>query len=57
VTTTLGIKTGQILQALRMSLTGGASGPDLMLTMEILGTAETVKRLKYALQNLKVAGS
>ncbi|MFN7791104.1 MAG: glutamate--tRNA ligase, partial [Cyclobacteriaceae bacterium] len=41
VTGELGIKTGQILQPLRMSLTGGASGPDLMLTMEILGKEET----------------
>ncbi len=57
VTEELGIKTGQILQPLRMSLTGGASGPDLMLTMEILGKEETVNRIKYALENLPVAGS
>jgi glutamyl-tRNA synthetase len=57
VTGELGIKTGQILQALRMSLTGGASGPDLMLTMEILGAVETVNRIKYALDNLKAKGS
>ncbi|MFN6088655.1 MAG: glutamate--tRNA ligase [Cyclobacteriaceae bacterium] len=57
VTGELGIKTGQILQPLRMSLTGGASGPDLMLTMEILGKEETVNRIKYALENLQVAGT
>lgn len=57
VTGELGIKTGQILQPLRMSLTGGASGPDLMLTMEILGMEETVNRIKYALENLPVAGT
>ncbi|MCE2894935.1 MAG: glutamate--tRNA ligase [Flammeovirgaceae bacterium] len=57
VTGELGIKTGQILQPLRMSLTGGASGPDLMLTMEILGKEETVSRIKYALENLQVAGT
>ncbi len=57
VTGELGIKTGQILQPLRMSLTGGASGPDLMLTMEILGKEETVNRIKYALENLPVAGT
>ena len=55
VTSGLGIKTGQILQALRMTLTGGASGPDLMMIMEIIGVEETVSRLKYALENLKVA--
>ena len=57
VTSSLGIKTGQILQALRMALTGGASGPDLMLTMEIIGVEETVSRLKYALATLKIANS
>ncbi len=54
VTTKLGMKTGQILQALRMSLTGGASGPDLMMTMEIIGAAEVAKRIGFALDNLKV---
>jgi glutamyl-tRNA synthetase len=54
VTTKLGIKTGQILQVLRMSLTGGASGPDLMMTMEIIGAAEVAKRIGFALDNLKV---
>ncbi|MCA6379022.1 MAG: glutamate--tRNA ligase [Cytophagales bacterium] len=57
VTGELGIKTGQILQPLRMSITGGASGPDLMLTMEILGKEETVNRIKYALENFQVAGT
>ncbi|MCX8491539.1 MAG: glutamate--tRNA ligase [Cyclobacteriaceae bacterium] len=54
VTLELGIKTGQILQPLRMSLTGGTSGPDLMLTMEILGVEETIKRITYALENLEI---
>ncbi len=54
VTTNLGIKTGQILQALRMSITGGASGPDLMMTLEILGNDEVVSRLSFALETLKV---
>lgn len=54
VTASLGIKTGQILQALRMSLTGGASGPDLMMTIEILGPVETASRLERALNSLKV---
>jgi glutamyl-tRNA synthetase len=54
VTSQLGIQTGKILQALRISITGGASGPDLMMTMEILGSEEVVSRLGYALQTLKV---
>ena len=54
ITLALGIKTGQILQPLRMSITGGASGPDLMMTLEILGSEEVVRRISYALQTLKV---
>ncbi len=54
VTTSLGIKTGQILQMLRMVITGGASGPDLMVTIEILGAEEVVSRISYALNTLKV---
>ncbi len=53
VTTALGIKTGQILQVLRMVITGGVSGPDLMMTLEILGPDEVEKRLSYALETLK----
>lgn len=54
VTSKLGMKAGQILQALRMSLTGGASGPDLMMTLEILGNTEVEKRIRYAVETLKV---
>ncbi|HPW61622.1 MAG TPA: glutamate--tRNA ligase [Cyclobacteriaceae bacterium] len=53
VTASLGIGTGKILQALRFSITGGASGPDLMMTMEILGKEEVVKRLEHALDTIK----
>jgi glutamyl-tRNA synthetase len=53
VTASLGIKMGQILQVVRLVLTGGASGPDLMMTMEILGPAEVSGRIKFALDTLK----
>jgi glutamyl-tRNA synthetase len=53
-TSQLGISTGKILQAVRVSLTGGASGPDLMMTMEILGKDEVVRRIDYALKTLKI---
>lgn len=53
VTTSFGIGTGKILQALRISITGGASGPDLMVTMEILGNKEVVNRIDHALNTLK----
>ncbi|HTH58290.1 MAG TPA: glutamate--tRNA ligase [Cyclobacteriaceae bacterium] len=48
------IPSGKIMQMLRVALTGGASGPDLMVTMEIIGKDETISRISYALQNFKV---
>ena len=57
VTANLGIGTGKILQALRVSITGGASGPDLMMTMEIIGKQEVCKRINYALATLKIHAS
>lgn len=52
VTAGLGIATGKILQALRLSITGAGTGPDLMMVMEIIGRDEVVKRIDYALQTL-----
>ena len=54
VTASLGIGTGKILQALRLSITGAGAGPDLMMIMEIIGKDEVVNRIVYSLQNLKV---
>ncbi|MEZ4904949.1 MAG: glutamate--tRNA ligase [Spirosomataceae bacterium] len=51
----LEIKMGKVLQALRLVVTGAGHGPDLMLTMEILGKAEVIERLKKALQVLPKA--
>jgi glutamyl-tRNA synthetase len=48
------IGVGKIMQALRVAITGNASGPDLMMTMEIIGKEEVVKRINYALNTLKV---
>ena len=53
VTASLGISPGKILQPLRMVITGGASGPDLMMTLEIIGKLETVNRITYALKTVK----
>ncbi|MCU0368868.1 MAG: glutamate--tRNA ligase [Cyclobacteriaceae bacterium] len=53
VTASLNIGTGKILQALRVSITGQGSGPDLMLAMEIIGKEETCSRINYALDTLK----
>jgi len=52
VTAGLGIPTGKILQALRLSITGAGTGPDLMMVMEIIGRDEVVKRIDYSLKTL-----
>ena len=53
--TKAGIKQGKIMQAMRLALTGSGAGPDLMLTMEIIGKDETIGRLETALERLKVS--
>jgi glutamyl-tRNA synthetase len=55
VTAALGIGTGKILQAVRLSITGAGGGPDLMMIMEILGKDEVISRIGHAIQTLKVA--
>ncbi|TDB65063.1 glutamate--tRNA ligase [Arundinibacter roseus] len=47
-----GIKMGKIMQMLRVAITGVGAGPDLMITMEILGRQEVIGRLKKALVQL-----
>ncbi len=54
VTTELTVSTGKILQPLRVALTGGASGPDLMASMEILGKEEITKRIERALKTIPI---
>lgn len=54
VTNALGIPTGKILQALRLSVTGAGGGPDLMMIMEIIGRDEIIGRIRFALKTLKV---
>jgi len=53
VTKALNIGSGKIMQALRVSITGAAGGPDLMIIMEIIGKEQVVKRINHALQTLK----
>jgi glutamyl-tRNA synthetase len=50
-----GIKLGQVLQALRVAVTGAAAGPDLMAIMSILGSQETAERIEAAVGKLAVA--
>ena len=47
-----GIKMGKIMQMLRVALTGANAGPDLMLSMEIMGRDEVSERLSRALRVL-----
>ena len=47
-----GLKPGQVLQALRVAVTGAAAGPDLFETLVILGTAEVAQRLRAAVAAL-----
>lgn len=54
VTAALGIGTGKILQAVRLSITGAGGGPDLMMIMEILGKEEVMRRIEFAVQTLRV---
>ena len=48
-----GIKQGKIMQAMRLALTGLGTGPDLMLTMEIVGKTGVLERLDNAMTELQ----
>ncbi len=48
----LGIKMGKVMQMLRVTITGLGAGPDLMLSMEIMGKEEVIARLEKALTTL-----
>lgn len=48
----LGIKMGKVMQALRVATTGVGAGPDLMLSMEIIGKEAVITRLEKALATL-----
>lgn len=43
------IKMGKVMPSLRLSVTGGVPGPDLMTTMFILGKDESISRIKNSL--------
>ncbi|MGI4833677.1 MAG: glutamate--tRNA ligase [Janthinobacterium lividum] len=47
-----GLKPGQVLQALRVAVTGAGAGPDLFETLAILGTGEVTQRLRAATERL-----
>lgn len=47
------IKAGKNMQALRLSITGAGSGPDLMSVISIMGGKAISKRINYSLNQLK----
>jgi glutamyl-tRNA synthetase len=52
-----GMKIGQVMQALRLALTGLEAGPDLMAIIEIIGPDETAKRIDAAIARLAVSST
>lgn len=44
-----GIKMGKVMQIFRVVLSGNGAGPDLMISLELWGKDEVIKRLKVAL--------
>ena len=49
-----GIGFGQMMVPLRIALVGSSKGPDLVQIIEMLGKEEVIKRIKYALNKIKV---
>jgi glutamyl-tRNA synthetase len=52
-----GLKLGKLAQPVRVALTGGTVSPGIFETIEALGRAKTVKRLKKALSYIKMSGA
>ncbi|MES2733158.1 MAG: glutamate--tRNA ligase [Bacteroidota bacterium] len=52
VTEQKGVKLGKVMPALRIAVTGGTSGPDLMQIIEIIGKDELISRIENALNAL-----
>lgn len=57
VATAEGVAVGKLMQPLRLVITGGATGPDLMESIEILGPEETSHRIDHAVKALKVGSN
>ena len=47
------LPTGQIMNALRISIVGASLGPDLFEIISLLGKEEVLKRIDYALQHIR----
>ncbi|UII27849.1 glutamate--tRNA ligase [Fulvivirga maritima] len=49
-----GVKLGQVMQAVRLAITGKGGGPDLMEIIEILGAKNVADRIQKAIEELPV---
>jgi glutamyl-tRNA synthetase len=47
-----GIGAGKVLPALRLAVTGMSFGPSTFDVAELIGKAETLKRLRFAAENI-----
>ncbi|MCU0392784.1 MAG: glutamate--tRNA ligase [Thermoflexibacter sp.] len=54
ITDQLSIKFGSIMQGVRLAITGGGAGADLMEIIAFLGEKEVSERIDYAITHLKV---
>jgi glutamyl-tRNA synthetase len=52
-----GVKLGQVMQVLRLAVTGKGSGPDLMEILSILGGNEVHRRITHAIASLPVTST
>jgi glutamyl-tRNA synthetase len=55
LTTALGMNNSQVFGALRVAVTGQTVSPPTFETMEIIGKAESLRRIKLAIDNLQVS--
>ncbi len=52
----MGLKIGQLMQPLRVVVSGAAGGPPIFELLALLGKEETIKRLKHGLTHFAVVG-
>ena len=53
---TAGIKTGEVLQPLRVAVSGAPMGPPIWDMIALIGKDEVLPRLKMAAEKIQVAG-
>lgn len=48
-----GLPMGQVMNSLRLALVGESKGPGIFDIVEVIGKSETIKRINYAIDNIK----